>query len=53
MARIVGLTFPAPVAEQEEELKTKAEIKAHLDELGIEYPSKATLAELKALIPQE
>ena len=52
MARTVGLTFPAPVVEQGE-LKTKAEIKAHLDEIGIEYPAKATLAELKALIPAE
>lgn len=32
---------------------TVAEIKAELDELGIEYPSNATKAQLLALLPQE
>lgn len=32
---------------------TVAEIKAKLDELGIEYPANATKAELLALLPQE
>lgn len=32
---------------------TVAEIKAMLDELGIEYPSNATKSELLALLPQE
>lgn len=51
MARIVGLVFPTET--KVPELKTKADIKAYLDEKGIEYPSDATLAELKALIPED
>lgn len=50
MGRIVGFI---PKAEKPAEPKTKADFKAILDEKGIEYPSDATLAELKALVPED
>ena len=57
MGRIVGLIFPvkeeavdtAPPAKP----RKKAEIKAYLDNLGIEYPDDATVEELRALMPDD
>ena len=53
MARIIGLTFADAVKSAPEKPKTKKEIIAVLEAAGIEYPSEATVAELKALLPEE
>lgn len=50
MAKVIGLIFHEDKGSAKP--KTKKEIIAVLEAAGIEYPSDATVAELKELLPQ-
>ncbi|MGI9317946.1 MAG: hypothetical protein ACR2QW_11480 [bacterium] len=45
--------FGTPESLEKEDMATVSDLKARLDTLGIEYKSKATKAELEALIPEK